>query len=204
MARDFKIGFDLDGVSFPTPQLIVAHWNNVFGRNYGTIDLPALMPHEMYGVSAEELQRELLVFFHSQGFRDMPPLDGAVEGLRRLSEFGCISYAITTKPAGVEQATLESVRRHFGDLFAEVLFSNTSGLGVAGRETKPQIAHRIGAKVLVDDYLPSLNGCFESGVTGLLFDHNLDYGWCKRQIPEGLGVVRNWNELVDKIEAIAD
>lgn len=196
-----NIATDLDGVAFPTPNLIFSWWNRAFRQNHKLSDFPDLFPYELYGVKKDDLKAELLRFFQSEQFRNMAPLEGAVDGLRTLVARGHTVCAITKKPSEIEAETIHGVREHFGDLIKEVFFPRE--IEGVGKETKAQVAQRVGARVLIDDYLPNLDGCPEYGVRGMLFDYNLGYGWCKREIPAWIGLARNWREVVDKIEAIA-
>jgi hypothetical protein len=116
----------------------------------------------------------------------LPPLDGAVEGVRWLLDAGYSARYLSSRPPELENPTREWLRRwQFPDI----------PLQCVGRETKKEILRSDPYDLLIDDMLSYLTIARDRGKRAIAFTNPWNTGW------NDLEVV-GWREIKDVLQAL--
>eukprot|EP00746_Dinoflagellata_sp_MGD_P069093 gnl/MRDRNA2_/MRDRNA2_28337_c0_seq1.p1 gnl/MRDRNA2_/MRDRNA2_28337_c0~~gnl/MRDRNA2_/MRDRNA2_28337_c0_seq1.p1 ORF type:complete len:278 (-),score=48.85 gnl/MRDRNA2_/MRDRNA2_28337_c0_seq1:384-1217(-) len=124
---------------------------------------------------------------HSQ-FEKLPPVPGAVDGLKALRKAGCRLEAMTSRPESMRSVTEAMLDMWFPNMFAEV--------HMVGEILKGIVCKRNGVHVLVDDSILQLQDAIRFGIVCLLFDFEGTYNSTRGQpLPFGMVKLLSWDEV---------
>lgn len=153
---------------------------------------------EVWGGDDASATSKVHAFFRSPYFRALPPIPGAVAGVRALRDAGFRLAVVTSRQLIIADETRQWLKRHFPeDAFEEVLFGNHWGLQ-GKKVSKGELCAGIGANLLVDDAPKYVTEVAGRGIPALLFDLDGQYGWAKHDepLPEGVTKVAGWDDVV--------
>lgn len=143
---------------------------------------------EMHGleVDFDDLNQDMA---HDQSH--VPLLPGATFAIGELSKKFDIVLVTSRDPAW-EKATLEWLKRHFGDVFSAVHFAGNSKHN--GTLSKGELCKQAGAFLLIDDNPEHCRSAIEHGLEAVLFG---SYGW--HTSTQGLHICQDWPQLLEYI-----
>jgi len=184
-----RIGFDLDDVlASCMPALIMFH-----NERYATA-----MTHDaiktynlelLWNCSFLEARERVDAFYDSDHFKNMLPVDGAVEGISQLKERHEL-YIITARQLHVQSQTESWVEQHFPGMFSGVFLANHySTYGESRKKSDFCKEHKL--DYLVDDNIQHINDCVEEGISTLLFDKP----WNQDGVPNSVPRVKTWRAI---------
>lgn len=124
----------------------------------------------------------------------IPLLPGASFALSELTKRFDIAVVTARNPAW-QEATLNWLRSHFGDVFVSVHFAGSRHEDNA--LTKGQLCKQVGAFVLIDDNIEHCKTAIEEGLEAILFG---EYGW-HIKIPEELVRCKDWPAVTEYFDA---
>lgn len=188
------IAFDCDDVIVSSGEPCIAHYNKLHGTNVRAENFYSKDYEHVWQADPETATRDLFAYLLTDEYSDMPPMDGAAETLRKLSEKYSL-YIVTGRPDETEQATHNWTNKYLPNIFEEIIFTNFFKLSNSKGKlrTKADVCEELGAQWLVDDHLHHIKNVSEKGVTGLLFG---DLPWEQLDAPSGNIVkIKDWQQL---------
>lgn len=194
------IAIDIDEVLSPLHDLFFAHHNEVYGTNYPIRDPEGgYFIHEYSDEPKDELLKRIKNFVVGEAFKNVQPLEYAVEVLSRLKEnFKLV--IITSRQDFYHDITYDWLSKHFPEVFFEIRFTEYIQ-GKGARIPKSEICKELGAEFIIEDNLEAVLGCAAAGVTSLLFG---DYPWNKAQtIPKNVVRVTDWRAVEEYFSGLA-
>lgn len=122
----------------------------------------------------------------------VPLLPGAAFAIGEISKRFDIAM-VTARSLKWEKATLEWLKKHFGEGFLSVHFA-----GSKSGKSKGELCSDIGAKILIDDNVGHCISAKDNGMGAILFG---DYGWQKGDMTD---IVRckDWPEVLRYLDGV--
>lgn len=193
------IAIDIDEVLSPLHDLFFAHHNEVYGTNYPIRDPKGgYFIHEYSDEPKDQLLERIKKFVESEAFKNIVPLEYAVEVLNALQKrFSLI--IITSRQDFYEDLTHQWLDKHFPTVFSEVRFTEYIQ-GKGAQIPKSKICVDMGAEFIIEDNLDTVLDCAKAGVTSLLFG---DYPWNQmHKTPKGVVKVKDWKAVEEYFRGV--
>jgi len=191
------IAFDCDDVLVDYVQGLVDFTNNVLGIKRVMEDMTEYSFDKFWGCSIEEAISRVDRFHRTQRFRELEPILGAIEGVRKLKSMGHDLVVISSRPDYTLRDTFNNLRKHYGNAFSRIYFSKNPYTG-RGDKDKRDFCKELDVKMLVEDNLVYAIECAEVCDVLLLNTH-----WNQtNELPNRVKRVSSWEEIVDEIEKI--
>lgn len=194
------IAIDIDEVLSPLHDLFFAHHNEVYGTNYPIRD-PAggYYLHEYTDEPKSQILEKIKKFIETEAFRNVEPLEDAVEVLSRLKKrFKLV--IITSRQDFYHEVTHAWLGQHFPSVFDEIQFTEYIQ-GEGSVIPKSEICQQLGAQFMVEDNLETASKCAEAGITTLLFG---DYPWNRVEVmPKNMVRTNSWLAIEEYFDGIA-
>tara|TARA_Y100000310_G_scaffold344806_1_gene459650 strand:+ start:1926 stop:2516 length:591 start_codon:yes stop_codon:yes gene_type:complete len=189
------IGVDVDDVLAELMEQLLRDYNLEHGTGISKNDVLSYDLSELWGGTIEETIAIVNGFYHGSLFREIQPVFGSQEGVRKLSERHKLEV-ITSRPYSIERETKGWVEEYFGGLFSEVTLTNEFPLDERPGRGKHEVCEERGIDVLIDDYMGHAERCSGNGTRVLLYDQP----WNQGEVPEGVTRVYSWNDVVREID----
>ncbi len=188
-----RIGIDIDETIASTfaPAFLFARERYGFDAEFDDLTHHDWSNVEKLGLSKEEEVRVFREFYAHAGHDGVLPVEGSVEGCRRLKAAGHELFAITGRSESEREPTERWLSRHFPDTFFDLAF--TGHLSTGGRTPKSEVCRRFGILDMVDDNMDFAVDLVENGIRTYLIERP----WNRRR-PEAhplLLRIAGWHEL---------
>lgn len=187
-----KIGVDIDEVLAEFMRPMLAFYNRIHGTDYKFEELVHYDLWKLWGGTKEDTTRILNAFYDSHWFKEIPPITGAREAIENLAQYEII--AITSRYPLVQEETTRWMERYFPQI-PEVHFS-VAWEKRNGLPTKAEICADLGIEVFVEDNHKYASEC--AGVVPQVYLMNKP--WNQQPEPEGVIRVKNWKEVLEKLD----
>jgi uncharacterized HAD superfamily protein len=174
-------------------------------KNYGTglrreqVTQYDLRP--LFGLDDAEARKRVFEFEDSAEFADVPATKGAREALQTLSRYYNL-IVVTGRRQSIADLTRQQLERHYDGVFRAVYHAHGGGSSVtaeAGVQTKAQVCHAYGARVLIDDLLEHAEACAKEGITVLLMDAPWNQLKDGKKLPFLVNRVYDWPDVVKRL-----
>ena len=185
------IGVDLDEVLTEFVRKFIIFHNQNYGTNLNFEDIKKYFFYDLLGISLEEDVRRQYKFFETDIFKQIQPVNGAVNGVGKLkSNFEMV--VITARPNEIKDKTIKWIERYFPDIFSQVILTNKHSLNKDAKREKHDICVEIGVNLMIEDSLATAKKCASRGIKVLLFDKP----WNQTEsLPNGIKRVYSWEEI---------
>lgn len=189
------IASDIDDVLLDLIPAIIEFHNRRYGTNLTKEEFHSYSVGEVFGCSNWEAIRRMHKFFETEEFRDVKPVEGAVEGVTALRDRGVDFVALTSRLSFSREITEENIERYFPNIFTGRIYLavNYYLRKFSSPKSKGAYCVELKADVMIDDSIAHAKECRDLGVRVLLMDspHN------RREEPEGIVRVKNWQEIME-------
>ena len=188
------IAFDCDDVIVSSGEPCIAHYNKLHSTNVQAKDFYSKDYSHVWQADRETATRDLFAYLLTDEHLRLPPMNGAAETLRKLSERYSL-YIVTGRPDETERATHAWINKYLPNIFEEIVFTNFFKLSDSkgSLRTKADVCEEFGAQWLVDDHLQHIKNVTEQGITGLLFG---DLPWEQLESPlPNIVKIKDWQQL---------
>ncbi len=190
-----KIGIDLDEVLADFMTALIKFHNDKYDTAFERHQFHSYRVFEIWGGTQEEADGEISEFYNTEYFEGIQPIPNAIESIDSLSKSHELSI-ITSRQNDISEKTLDWVNRHFKNKFTGVYFTNQhshNGISIS----KSSVCNKIGANLMIEDYLDYATECALAGKEVLL----LDCPWNKTQaLPNKINRVYSWKEITETID----
>lgn len=205
--KKLNIAIDIDDVQFDFVGSLIKYFNRAYGCNFERRDITSYRFSEIMGKPVPETRVMIDSFWNSPEHDEMPPVEGAVEAIKRLKGKG---YNIISPTARSEalcgEKTLEAISKYFGNAISKVYFARNEYIG-CGEKTKREICDEEKVDVLIDDNMAYATQCTSPKRKVLLFS-NENTRWNHFPIPEQhmfyISRVATWKGIELEIARIAE
>src|SRR3972149_1712367 len=185
MEEKRKIGIDIDEVVAGFMEVFLEYTNNKKGTTFTMANLKSyhLWESGIHG-SKEESIWEVGEFQNSSAFDFIQILEGAKEGIQKISKYFNI-YFITSRPVELENKTIKFFNNHFPKNNFKFIFSGE----IHGGKTKGEICNELGVSLFVEDNAEYALDCAKRGVKTFLLEKPWNENHTKH---DNIIKVRNW------------
>ena len=192
-----KIALDMDGVLCDSWSCFIERYNKKYGTGFTLKDFNSIRKWEIFGRPIDELEKDVDEFYETNGCFDIPPFDGAIDGIRELSKHGDI-YIVTARPNNYGEDTLKWIDKYIPGFVKDIYFAKCAYKKdlTTHREHKSKICVSNGFKLIVEDDLDNALYCAKAGIMAFLLNGHV--GVFEKQ--DNLIVVKDWGEVVEKAE----
>ncbi len=197
--NDMKIAVDIDEVLGEFIREFLNWYNREHGTNWTFEDITDYHWPNIFGNTVEEAIDDVHKFFETDGFKNMPLVVGAKEGIGELGKSHEL-YAVTGRQNVVKEITHEWLDRNFPNVFKVIEFTNNYPKDGSPTLTKGGVCGRLGCEVLIDDDTRHVESLMKYGVK-LIVPHKPWNG--HHRLPDSIIRVDNWSEIVEAVNKIA-
>ena len=187
------IASDIDDVLLDLIPAIIEFHNRRYCTNLTKERFHSYRLGEVFDCSDEEANRRMREFFETEEFRDVQPLEDAVEGVMALKERGYDFIALTSRLLSCRRITEGNIEKYFPGIFTGRVYLATNHYlrKLSSPKSKGTYCLELRVDVMIDDSITHAEECRDLGIKTLLMDslHN------RRKTPQGIARVRNWQEI---------
>ncbi len=194
-----RIGVDNDDVLFEFIPGLLNFLNGAFGTKRRLRDVTDYKLWNLWSVSQEYILRLVNDYYFTEQFRDLKPIEGAMEGLETLLSRGHTISVISSRPDLLETLTRQAIEKYFPGMVEDVFCLSTYDIVGGKKRSKAEVCKELGAEVMIDDALQHVKDCARNDIRAMLFDYNGTYPWNKDEEISGVRRVRDWREVVNYI-----
>jgi uncharacterized HAD superfamily protein len=194
-----RIGLDIDNVVLDTFSSFLRYYNLKYGAGFKLEDLTSYYLWEVgIGGDKEESIRLMDGFFNSSEILDVPFIEGAEEGIKKLIKNNEI-YFVTSRLASHRGISEVFVNRNFPDLSGRLIFTNDFS-GSNGK-SKAEVCEQLEICCYVEDCYDYLLAFKVKGIKSLLLRWPWnEVEWQRLKGQSDLIVpVENWDEILEEI-----
>jgi|SRR3989338_9780073 len=191
-----RIGLDIDDVLVPLVEGLDLFYNTRYGKEISLRDHTSYDLSSVWGISPQETVQIVEDFYRSPAFSDLKPLEGAQDGVGRLSKNHTL-IAVSSRPKLIQGPTEEWIGKYFSNNISEVICTGQYNLD-SNQISKDTIFLREGVDIVVEDVLPTAVKCVDHGMTAFLF--NMPWNQNGNLKNERLVRVHNWADLMRKLK----
>lgn len=178
-----RLAIDLDEVLVPMLSHLNAHFEKQYNRK------PAIPMHKakeynfskIYDISERDAQWLVWSFYNSDEHKKITANEYTKKTVELLHKMGHELYVVTARQHYAKKATDELIRRNFGNVFADVIYTNSHSL-LGDNISKSTVCDVLGIDVLIDDGARNLVNLPERTM-GLLFTGTPRYAWVPERPP---------------------
>lgn len=180
-----KIGLDFDDTLMPTRQVIVAHFNKIFGKDIGLDELTEYYFGPQWGVTGQDFAR--IFEENEEAFHSAKPLPGVLETINRFRD-RCEFFLITGRPEPWLDSARKWLLRH--DIPVKAIHS------AERTADKARLAFQEGITLFIEDNPKVANDLAEKGIQVIL----LDTPYNKSCNHPNITRVKDWFEILQVME----
>jgi 5'(3')-deoxyribonucleotidase len=169
---NIKIAIDVDEVLVPLLKPMA---------KYKKIALPKkpkynYLYREVFNCTEERSQEILHEFYFSDEFRNLEPIEGSQEAMKKLRVLFDKMYILTGRQEIVRGSTELWIEQFYPGLFDDVILTNSF---TENEVKKVDVCRALGIGCLIDDSIGTCNECIENGVGAMNFVGEEMYPWCE-------------------------
>ena len=193
------LALDIDDTSLAYGQQFIKYVNEIMGLNISRKSFISYDLDISFGCTPQEAL-DLVNNFNASYLERIEPLEGAVEGIKTLKDrYNLVN--VTSRPAYLDDRT-----RNYMEIVFPSCFSATYLVKKEAPElSKGEFCQRIGARILVDDFIGNLDDCGRLGIGAYLFGNwpfsRFEHDSALREKYYFVQRARDWSELVEKLMA---
>ncbi len=188
------VGIDVDDVLADMNSALCLFHNEKYGTSLTKEDFRSYDLWATFGCEKEESNRRIGEFYDSRHFREIRPVEHAVECVDALAKRHEL-FVITSRFGTVVEETKCWIDHYFKGKFKDILFSKFYAQN-GNRKTKPEVCKENGICVIIEDSPIYAKECADAGIQAYL----LDAPW-NRSMEEHplITKVKSWKDVIDKI-----
>ena len=187
---------DIDDVLAEFVNSLNKFHNDFFDTDFKLQDYIHYDLENIWGGTKQDSLNKLFSFYDSKNFDDLNPVKDAFNALKELfKKFKII--AITGRPYKIKEKTENFIKKNFGNLIDEILFTNHI-LKQTVNMDKSSVCLSKGVRFIVEDHLGISNKCAEKGIKVFLINKSWNQG---PLINENVQRVKDWNEILELLNS---
>lgn len=187
------LAIDLDDVLADSITALINFHNRVFGTRLTIQDHNGWDLDLIWGCSRAEATRRLELFYQSDEYRAIEPLDGAVAAIQTLTEHQRLVVLTAREPfPNLHAETIAWVDQHFAGCFTDIHFSFTTAM----HQPKGKLAKALGVTHAFEDGPRHAMNYHENGIRTILFRRP----WNAHIPANGIAIVETWPEAIREFQ----
>ncbi|MEI6352424.1 MAG: hypothetical protein WCO35_00605 [Candidatus Nomurabacteria bacterium] len=199
MPNIIKIGVDIDDILLPFNDGFIKLVNKKLNTDFKIHNWSSRVLEDETKYSKEMIFELLDEFSFSKEAKEVTPIFGAIESIEKMNNLGCELYAITARPLYLEKETKELIKKHFHNHFKEVYHLGSRKKGEYLKVDKGIFSKEFGINIFIEDSLKNSLDIAQHNIPVIL----LDNPWNQEEnLPENIFRVKDWNEILQKIEEL--
>ncbi|MEM2121158.1 MAG: hypothetical protein QXU20_00660 [Candidatus Woesearchaeota archaeon] len=190
-----KVGVDLDDTLFPFNKYFLIYRNKKHNTNYREDDIFSFYYEDVFNISTEEIMAEMDDFYKTREYEEVSPVKNSVKVLKEINKTHDL-IIITARPYYLVEKTKKWLKKNFGDLFLEVIFTNLQSLS-GEKKSKAEVCLEKNIEIFIEDNFEYALDCAKSGIKTLLFNKPWNKNFSTPKEYEDLIIrVNDWNDVL--------
>ncbi len=189
------IGVDLDDVLKEFVGPFLGYYNHKKGTRWNKENITQYSFWNILGMTREEAIELVHGFYGTPEFCARRPIEGAIEGIDRLKEFGEL-VIVTGRAEYMEEMGWKEINELFPDKFRKIYSTNQFARDGYKHRKKSELCLEAKVSVLIDDSLSAAIDCASYDIEVLLFDQPWNQS---KGLPGNVKRVYLWKEIVEEI-----
>ncbi|MBT3583166.1 hypothetical protein HN924_03215 [Candidatus Woesearchaeota archaeon] len=190
------IGVDFDDILGECAQAMIDWHNQVYGTSNKIKDIITFDLEHVWKTTYEERIKRCEEFLHSKYCGEMNVVNGALDGIDKLSKKHKL-IIITARLNAVSEVTQKWIDKYFPNIFEKICY-NEDWKNIGPQGSKLQMCKDNKVDMLIDDNLDTAKKVSAGNIPVLL----LDYPWNQSdELPDKVTRVKRWEEIVDSIDS---
>jgi len=187
------IFIDLDEVLCNFIEKFLLFHNRIKNTNFKFEQVKEYHMNKLWGVSREEIVKELKEYYDSKEFENLSIIPGAKKAIDILSKNNEL-IIITARPNFLKEKTEIWINKNFPNKFSTIYLTN-EGTHNEPTEKKVDLCLKLGIKLVIEDSLENAIDCAKAGMKVFLL--NKPWNQCEN-LPENINRVYSWEEIIEK------
>ena len=188
-----KIGIDIDEVVVEFVKGYLKIYNKKYNQNKSFENIFCYDLWIPLGITREEAFAISNRFYDSEDFENISLVDGAGEGIEKLSKKNKLFF-ITSRPVKIKEKTEQFFKKNFPYLPLNLIFSGD--IWGSQEKKKPIICKKLGIEIIIEDNINYALDCASVGV----FTYLLDKPWNQNgNLNNNMIRVKNWEEILGEL-----
>ena len=197
-----KIAVDVDDVLVPLAKTFYDYHNKKFGTNINGETLGHYRWDTHMGISLKESVERVQEFYATDVFKNMPVFENARETLKELAKSHEL-IVISSRFGFAKEFTREWINREFPGIFSNIIFSaeyhyEEEYKKAKNLKEKAFVCLDNKVDIIIEDSLTHSLECAKRGIKVIL----LDKPWNQGSLAENVTRVKEWKEIIEKINSI--
>jgi uncharacterized HAD superfamily protein len=192
-----RIGLDVDEVLAEFLQGMLPWLRAEYDMRVSWYDMHTYAFYEAWHVTEDVARERIDRFLESQVFKSLDLVPGSRSGVARLAGEHSL-VVVTSRPEYVGDVTRRWLKRSYGDVFEEVLLTNSHGVGAS--TSKAALVEEHGVDVHVDDNPAYCNNIVERTCADAVL---LSKPWnTSRSVDDEVFRAVSWEDILGVVEWI--
>lgn len=193
-----KIAIDIDDVTADMVTALTKYNNEVYGTKLTLADHNDYDLAKVWQCPADIAVERVYTFYRSERMNDLQPIEGAIEGINKLSEKYTIQF-ITSRPSFLQEKSMKWLAKYFPGKNLPIIFTNQYSKGENTKTKKSTVCKELNIRYIIEDAPPYALDCAQNEITVLLFKRpwNVSLTDDKHIIK-----VSNWSEIVQNLQNV--
>ena len=160
---NMKIGIDIDDVLLDFLDPLNNYYNQKYRTSHKFGDYKVYNLGHTWKRDQDFTIAEIFSFYESEDFLNLNPRKDSQESIDKLFNKGFELFAITSRPTSIQNITEQSISKHFGNKFKDIILTNSFGRNGV-RIEKYKVCNNLGIDIMIDDCIEYAEECANNNV----------------------------------------
>ncbi|MEM4259263.1 MAG: hypothetical protein QXS38_00675 [Candidatus Pacearchaeota archaeon] len=156
-----RIGVDLDDVLFDFIGELAKFHNKNWGTSFSKRDFESYYFCRLFNCTQEEAENRVRAFLDSDEFKNLSPIDGAVDGINRLVKENNSIFVVTARHERLFDITKMQIKMHFRTIENAPCYFGKNVYTGHGTDTKIDLCRKLKLHYLIEDSPEYTRECSE-------------------------------------------
>ncbi len=192
-----KIAVDLDEVLSNTVSRILEYHNETYKTDFNIEQVKNYNLWFLFGETKEETLRKINDFYKTHYFKQLKPLQEAVEAINSLKKSHELNL-VTARQDPIIKETKEWIGKYFSDCFSAIYFAKEWSVKDTNAKRKVDICKQLEVRLIIEDQPSYALECAQQEINTLL----LNKPWNQKAVHKNLIRVGSWPEILKIINSL--
>ena len=188
-----KIAIDLDEILCEFLEGLIKYYNQRFKTSYKKEDFFSYNFWEVWGGDVERAKKIAQDFYDSDMMDEVLPVDGAIEGFKKISQNNKKIYIITSRHFSWRSKTEKWLAKYLDGYVKEIIFTSDF---YKEAKNKDEVCKEKNIKLIIEDNFDYARECANKGIKVILLDKPWNQKLARQ---ENITRVNSWQEILAQI-----
>lgn len=193
------IGIDVDEILAGFFENLLSYHNQRNGANFRKEDITNYHLWEIkdWSLSKEETIKEVMDYYKTKMFDELPIIEKSREGTQKLFRRGHNLHIISSRPKEAEEKTISWIKSNYANIFRSFNFAYSPEKDFG--KQKHEICRDKSINLIVEDSPLIARDCSENGISVLLFDYPWNNETYNLDSNPNIQRIKGWKDLLERL-----